>query len=333
MKPIIIAEAGINHNGDIKIAKDLISVAFEAGADIIKFQTFRADKLVTQSATKANYQLSVTSKNETQYQMLKKLELSDEMHHELLAASQKLGIEFCSTPFDIESLDYLMNLGIERLKIPSSEITNLPYLLEVGSKSKPIILSTGMATMLEVQTAIDVLISAGAKKNSITVLQCTTEYPAPMKEVNLNAMITIREQLNISTGLSDHSNGIEVAIAAAAMGASIIEKHFTLDKNLPGPDHLASASPDELAKMIKSIRNIELAMGDGIKQPTHSEKKNILIARKSIVAASKISEGEIFNESNITIKRPGTGLSPMLYEEVIGKRSPKDFLPDDLIEI
>ena len=255
MRTTIIAEAGVNHNGNLGTAKKLIKVAADVGADIVKFQSFKAERLVTKYAAKADYQLGTTLKNETQYQMLKKLELSEDMHAELIEYSKECKIEFCSTAFDTQTINYLISLGIERLKVPSSEITNLPYLIEVGKKSKPIILSTGMATIKEVSSAVNVLLDAGAKKNSITLLQCTTEYPAPMNEVNLNAMVTMREQLGIRTGFSDHTSGIEAAIAAKALGATIIEKHFTLDRNSAGPDHLASASPEDLEKLIKSIRN------------------------------------------------------------------------------
>lgn len=333
MKTIIIAEVGVNHNGDINLARKMITEAYEAGADIVKFQTFKADNLVTKTALKANYQLLQTSENESHYEMLKKLELTESMHDELLKMCKDLKIEFCSSPFDSYSLQYLINLGIKRVKIPSGEITNLPYLQSIGSCGKPIILSTGMSTMEEIGDAIKVLEDAGSSRDLITVLHCNTEYPIPINEVNLRAMNSIQNEFGVKVGFSDHTEGIEVSIAAVALGATMIEKHFTLDKNLPGPDHRASISPKELKEMVKSIRKIEQAMGDGIKQPSLSEKRNLPIARKSIVAALPINIGDIFDNSNIAIKRPGAGISPMKIEMVLGQKAKRNFQPNEIIEI
>ena len=333
MSTLIIAEAGVNHNGDLSMALELVNVASEAGADIVKFQTFKADNLVTKTAQKADYQLHQTSESESHYEMLKKLELTERMHIELLKKSNDLNIEFCSTPFDLESLQYLIELGIQRIKIPSGEITNLPYLRKIGSSGKPIVLSTGMSTIQEIGDAIDVLQDSGASKDSITVLHCNTEYPIPMDEVNLRAIKTIQDTFGVSVGFSDHTKGIEASIAAVALGAEIIEKHFTLDRNLPGPDHQASIEPQELKQMVSSIRNISNAMGSGIKEPSNSERKNIPIARKSLVAAVAIKKGDIFDQSNISVKRPGTGISPMLIDDVLGKQATRDFAPDEIIEL
>jgi len=333
MKTIIIAEAGVNHNGDINLAKKLVKVASESGADIVKFQTFKADSIVSKTAKKANYQYSQTSRNESHYQMLKKLELTESMHDELIKLCKDLNIEFLSAPFDIESLEYLIDIGVKRIKTPSGEITNLPYLQRIGAMGKPIILSTGMSTMEEIGDAIEILENAGSSRDQITVLQCTTEYPAPINEVNLRAMKSIHKEFGVKIGYSDHTEGIEVSLAAAALGATIIEKHFTLDRNLPGPDHKASILPHELKKMVSSIRNIGQAMGDGIKKPSLSERKNLAIARKSIVAALPINIGDIFDSSNIAIKRPGKGISPMKIEMVLGKKAKRNFQRDEAIEI
>jgi N,N'-diacetyllegionaminate synthase len=333
MKTLIIAEAGVNHNGDMTLAKKLIDVAADAAADLVKFQTFNADRLVSSGAPKAEYQTRTTDAGETQHAMIRKLELDREMHEALLAHCQSRGVGFFSTGFDVESIDMLVELGLDRFKIPSGEITNLPYLRHVGRYGKPVILSTGMASLDEVGAAIDVLEHSGTPRTRITVLHCNTEYPTPMADVNLRAMLTIRDAFNVEVGYSDHTQGIEVAIAAVALGASIIEKHFTLDRNLPGPDHKASLEPDELKAMVKAIRNIELAMGDGIKRPSPSESKNIPIARKSIVAACAIRAGDIFGEQNLAVKRPGTGISPMRWDEVLGQTAPRDFAADELIEL
>lgn len=331
-RTLIIAEAGVNHNGDINLAKQLIDAAAEAGADLVKFQTFNADRLVTRTAKKADYQNQSTDKNESQHEMLRRLELSPEMHQDLIAYCASRNIGFFSTGFDIESVDLLVSLGQDHFKIPSGEITNLPYLRHIGRLGKAVIFSTGMATMGEIEATIDVLEQAGTPRSSITVLHCTTEYPTPMAEVNLRAMQSIHKAFSVAAGYSDHTSGIEVAIAAVAMGATVIEKHFTLDSNLPGPDHKASLEPEELKAMVTAIRNIEIALGDGIKRLTPSEARNKPVARKSLVASKAIKTGEIFSVLNITTKRPGTGISPMRWDEVIGRSATRDFSIDELIE-
>ncbi|MBT5938950.1 MAG: N-acetylneuraminate synthase [Rhodospirillaceae bacterium] len=333
MKILVIAEAGVNHNGDIDLARQLIDVAVEAGADFVKFQTFNADRLATRAAKKADYQTQLTDKKEFQYEMLRRLELSPDMHNELISHCAVRNIGFFSTGFDIESVDLLASFGQACFKIPSGEITNLPYLRHIGQLGKTVILSTGMATMGEIEVAINVLEHAGTPRVNITVLHCTTEYPTPMDEVNLHAMQNIHKAFGVAVGYSDHTQGIEVAIAAAALGASVIEKHFTLDRNLPGPDHKASLEPEELKTMVKAIRNIEVALGDGIKRLTPSEARNKPIVRKSLVASKKIKTGEVFSPLNITAKRPGTGISPMRWDEVIGSKSSRDFGADELIEL
>jgi N,N'-diacetyllegionaminate synthase len=333
VKTLIIAEAGVNHNGDINIARALIDAAADAGADIVKFQTFKADRLVTESARKAAYQMATTSAKETQYQMLRRLELTEAMHEELMLYAKQRSIEFFSTAFDIESLNYLMKLGMSRTKIPSGEITNLPYLRHIGGFGRDVILSTGMSTLDEVRDALTVLENSGTPRAQITVLHCNTEYPVPMQEVNLRAMLTIRDELGVSIGFSDHTEGIEVSIAAVALGATVIEKHLTLDRSLPGPDHRASIEPDQFAQMVHSIRNIEQALGDGVKQPGASESHNRLVARKSLVAARPIAKGEIFTAVNIDVKRPGTGISPMRIDEILGQKAIRDFAADELIEL
>ncbi len=329
----IIAEAGVNHNGDIELAKQLIDVAAEAGADLVKFQTFNANRQVTRTAKKADYQNQTTDSKESQHEMLRRLELSAEMHKELIAHCAVRNIGFFSTGFDIESVDLLVSLGQDHFKIPSGEITNLPYLRHIGRLGKAVILSTGMATMGEIEAAIDVFEQAGTSRANITVLHCTTEYPTPMAEVNLRAMQSIHTAFGVAVGYSDHTSGIEVAIAAVALGASVIEKHFTLDRNLPGPDHKASLEPEELKAMVSAIRNIEIALGDGIKRLTSSEVRNKPIARKSLVASLAISAGEIFSAENLTAKRPGTGISPMRWDEIIGRTAPRAFTADELIEL
>ena len=332
-KILIIAEAGVNHNGDINLAKKLIDSAAGAGADIVKFQTFNASRQVTSAAKKADYQMQSTDCAESQFDMLRKLELTETMHHELIAHCVKNNIGFLSTGFDIESINLLVDLGQDCFKIPSGEITNLPYLRHIGGLRKNIILSTGMANLGDIEAAIDVLECAGTPRIKITVLHCTTEYPTPMAEVNLRAMHSIHEAFGTAVGYSDHTQGIEVAIAAAAMGATVIEKHFTLDRKLPGPDHQASLEPAELIAMVRAIRNIEEALGDGIKRLTPSEVKNKSVVRKSIVAIREIKAGETFTVENITAKRPGTGISPMRWDEVLGGIAPRDFLLDELIEL
>jgi N,N'-diacetyllegionaminate synthase len=330
---LIIAEAGVNHNGDLALARQLIDAAADAGADLVKFQTFNADALVTRSAGKAEYQTQTTAAEESQHAMIRRLELTRGMHESLIDHCRSRGIAFFSTGFDPASVDLLVELGLDRFKIPSGEITNLPYLRHVGGHSKPVILSTGMATLGEIEAALGALEQAGTPRELITVLHCTTEYPTPMADVNLRAMVTIRNAFGVAVGYSDHTPGIEVAIAAVALGATVIEKHFTLDRNLPGPDHQASLEPGELKAMVAAIRNIELALGDGIKRPSASEVKNRPVARKSLVAARAIRAGEVLSAANLTVKRPGTGLSPMRWDEVLGRAAARDFAPDELIEL
>ena len=333
-KTLIIAEAGVNHNGDIAKAKALIDKGAEAGVDYVKFQTFKAVNLVTKQAKRAAYQDKNTQNNDSQYEMLKKLELSQAVHQELIDYCAQKGVQFLSTGFDIESLEFLAQLGITIAKVPSGEITNLPYLRKVASLFPEVILSTGMATIIEIKDAVKVLTDNGVNKDKITVLHCNTEYPTPMEDVNLRAMLHIQQEVGIAIGYSDHTLGIEVPIAAVALGATIIEKHFTLDKTLPGPDHKASLEPDELKAMVSAIRNIEKAVGgSGLKEVSASEVKNKPIARKSIVASKSIKKGDFFTEENITVKRPGMGISPMQWDEVIGKTAKKDFEEDDLIEL
>lgn len=333
MRTLIIAEAGVNHNGDPEMARKLVDAAAATGADLVKFQTFRADRLVTTKAAKAAYQLATTAADESQHEMIRKLELSEAMHDELLKRCSQSGIEFFSSAFDLESLDYLMSLGMQRIKVPSGEITNLPYLRRVGGFGKEVILSTGMSTMNEIDDALTVLEKSGTVRDKITVLHCNTEYPVPMVEVNLRAMQTIRDHFGVAVGFSDHTEGIEIALAAVALGACVIEKHFTLDRNLPGPDHRASTEPAEFRRMVSAIRNIEVALGNSKKEPGISEQRNTPIARKSLAAARPISRGEIFSAANLTAKRPGNGISPMRWDEVIGQAAQRDFAADELIEL
>lgn len=330
-KVFIIAEAGVNHNGNIDLAKQLIDKAAKAGADAIKFQSFKAEKLVTKNAKKAEYQEDTTGVGENQFQMIKRLELDYDKHKELMDYCKVRGILFLSSPFDLESIDLLDNLGLEIFKIPSGEIINLPYLRKIGALKKRVILSTGMSNLGDIEKALDILKTEGT--TDVIVLHCNTEYPTPMEDVNLNAMNTIKDAFKVDVGYSDHTLGIEVPIAAVALGANVIEKHFTMDKNMEGPDHRASLEPDELKAMVEAIRNIELALGDGVKRLSESEKKNINIARKSIVANNSIKKGEIFTTENITIKRPGDGISPMRWDEIVGQISNKDYEEDELIEI
>ena len=331
MSVFIIAEAGVNHNGSIDLAKKLIDVASDAGADAVKFQSFKAENLATKNAQKAMYQKETTNIEESQFHMLKKLELSTEMHKELISYCRNKKIIFLSSPFDHESIELLEDLGLEIFKIPSGEITNLPYLRHIGKLDRKIILSTGMSNIDEVKNALDILINSGTKKENITVLHANTEYPTPMEDVNLRAMVTIGKELDIKFGYSDHTLGIEVDIAAVAMGANCIEKHFTLDCNMEGPDHKASLEPNELKAMVVAIRNIELALGKNIKKPSKSELPNIQIVRKSIVAKTVIKKGEIFSEKNLTTKRPGGGTNPMKWDVIIGTKAIKDYNEDELI--
>ncbi len=329
----IIAEAGANHNGRIEIAKELINVAKMAGADAVKFQTGKAENIISKFALKAEYQKDTTGETESQLEMCKKLDLSYEAHIELINECQEKKILFLSSPFDLESIDLLNDLGLKMFKIPSGEITNLPYLRKIGGLKKEIIMSTGMANLEEIKDALDILTSSGTRKENITLLHCNTEYPTPMEDVNLKAMLTMLDELGMKVGYSDHTLGIEIPVAAVAMGASVVEKHFTLDRTMYGPDHRASLEPDELKAMVIAIRNIEIAMGDGVKKPSPSESKNIPITRKSIVAVKVIKIGEVFTENNVTTKRPGTGISPMRWDEVIGSIASKDYKSDELIEI
>jgi len=330
-RTLIIAEAGVNHNGDIKLAKQLIDIAAEAGADLVKFQTFSADRLATNKAVKADYQTRTTENSESQLDMLRRLELTDGMHRELIEHCASRNIGFFSTGFDIESVNLLVSLGQDHFKIPSGEITNLPLLRHIGGLGKPVLFSTGMATLGEIEAAIEVLEQAGTPRTNMTMLHCTTEYPTPMTEVNLRAMQSMHHTFGVAAGYSDHTSGIEVAIAAIALGAVVIEKHFTLDRNLPGPDHKASLVPQELKAMVSAIRNIEFALGDGIKRLTPSEVRNKPVARKSLVASRAIKAGELFSAQNVTTKRPGTGISPMRWHEIIGEAARKDYNEDDLI--
>lgn len=331
---LIIAEAGVNHNGSLTMAKKLIEVAAEAGVDYVKFQSFKAENLVTKSAKQAEYQQrNIGDGNNFQYNMLKKLELSHEQHVELITYCREKGVKFFSTAFDFESIDYLASLNLGFWKIPSGEVTNYPYLVKIAQTGLPVIMSTGMCEMDEIKSALDVLTANGLQKEQISLLHCNTEYPTPMYDVNLSAMNEMRCQFDISVGYSDHTQGIEVPIAAVAMGAEIIEKHFTLDRSLPGPDHKASLEPNELKAMVTAIRNIEQAIGTGHKTVSASESKNKAIARKSIVAARNIKKGELFTEENLTVKRPGSGINPMRWSEIIGKKAVHDFTADELIEI
>jgi len=332
-KVLVVAEAGINHNGDLELARKLVEVAAEAGADLVKFQTFRADRLVTAGAEKALYQKVSTSAGESQYEMLRRFELSDEAHHELFEHCRAHGIGFLSTGFDIESVDFLASLGVRLFKVPSGEITNLPYLRHVGAKRGEVILSTGMSTLGEVEAAIIAMEQAGTPKGNIIVLHCTTEYPAPVEEVNLKAMLSMQAAFQLRVGYSDHTEGIAIAPAAVALGACVIEKHFTMDRDLPGPDHRASLEPHELAALVQSIRAVEAALGDGVKRMTAAEAHNKLVARKSIVAARAIAQGELFSTQNLAVKRPGTGISPMLWDEVLGQRAPRGFEPDEPVRV
>lgn len=329
MKPkhvLIIAEAGVNHNGDMQKAIELIDVAAAAGVDIVKFQTFKADTIVSRSAKKANYQAAnVGGDDDSQYNMLKALELSEEQHHTLIQACKERGIQFLSTAFDVDGIRFLDGLGLPFFKSPSGEITNYPYLKRLAETGKPVVLSTGMADMEEIKAAVEVLLEHDMRKEDITVLHCNTEYPTPMQDVNLKAMQTIGEEIGVKIGYSDHTLGIEVPVAAVALGATVIEKHFTLDRNLPGPDHRASLEPDELKAMVKAIRNTENAIsGDGIKAPSTSEQKNIEIARKSLFYMQDLKKGDVITERHITALRPASGLSPMKWNQVIGKRLLRD---------
>ncbi len=330
-KTLIIAEAGVNHNGNIDMAKRLIEAAAEAGVDYVKFQTFKSEKLVSRHAAKADYQKANTGGEDSQLKMLQQLELSRDDHFLLIEHCKKCGIKFLSTAFDLESIEFLHSLNLDLWKIPSGEITNLPYLRSIAQKGGRVIMSTGMCDLSDIEAALKVLISNGTPEENITLLHCNTEYPTPWNDVNLRAMHDIAKRFNVPVGYSDHTCGIEVPIAAVALGATVIEKHFTLDNNLPGPDHKASLEPHQLKAMVDAIRHIECALGSGTKQVSESERKNMAIARKSIVAATEIKKGELFTPQNITVKRPGGGISPMKWDEVIGTTASHDYLPDEMI--
>ncbi len=333
MKTLIIAEAGVNHNGSLELAKQLVASAAAAGADLVKFQTFITGKSIARQAPKAEYQKGTTGTEESQFEMVQKLELSRSDHEILINECRRHGIGFFSTAFDSDSLDMLIDLGLDKIKIPSGEITNLPLLRYMTRLGKPVILSTGMSGMGDIEAAIEVIELAGTPRDRITLLHCTTEYPTPMEEVNLQAMVNMKIAFGVQVGYSDHTPGIEIPIAAVTLGATVIEKHFTLDRTMPGPDHQASLEPHELKAMVDAIRNIERALGDGVKRPSASELKNKPIARKSIVASRDIKAGELFSAENLGTKRPGTGISPMRWDDVIGKPARRAFAPDELIEL
>lgn len=331
-RTLIIAEAGVNHNGSLEMAKTLVEKAAEAGVDYVKFQTFKSEKLVSRHATKAEYQKANTDGEDSQLKMLQQLELSHNDHLQLIEHCNRCGVNFLSTAFDLDSIDFLASLNLDLWKIPSGEITNLPYLRRIAQKGERVIMSTGMCTLDDIEAALNILISNGTPRENITLLHCNTEYPTPWSDVNLRAMHDIAQRFNLAVGYSDHTQGIEVPIAAVALGATVIEKHFTLDNNLPGPDHKASLNPQQLKEMVTAIRHIELSLGDGVKQISESERKNISIARKSIVAATHISKGDLLTEENLTVKRPGGGISPMLWDKVVGTTATRDYLPDEMIE-
>ena len=329
----IIAEAGVNHDGSPEKALALVDAAFDAGADAVKFQTFTSASLVTREAPKAGYQVETTGEAGTQADMLARLELDRDAHVALMQRCRTLGIEFLSSPFDLASIDLLAGLGVRTFKVPSGEITNLPYLRRIGATQARVLLSTGMSTLAEVRAAVDVLLVSGISREDLVVLQCTTAYPAPLAEANLRAMVTMRDELDLAVGYSDHTPGDEAALAAVALGARVVEKHFTLDKSAPGPDHRASLEPGEFASLVCAIRGVESALGDGVKRPAPSELANLAVARKSIVAARAIAVGEPFSEENVTVKRPAGGIDPMRWDEVVGAVAPRDFAADEGVEL
>ena len=331
MRTLIIAEAGVNHDGVLADAHAIVDAAADAGADVVKFQTFRADRLVTASAARAAYQVRTTGSDAPQLAMLRALELAPEAHVALAAHAAARGIAFASTAFDSESLDFLATLQPPFVKVPSGELTNLPYLRHVAVMGSPVLLSTGMATLGEVEAALDALAAAGCDRTRVTVLHCTTEYPAPMPSVNLRALATLRTAFGTAVGYSDHTAGLEIPVAAVALGATVLEKHLTLDRSRPGPDHAASLEPREFAAMVAAVRNVEVALGDGIKRPADGERANARIARRSIVAARAIRAGEPFSADNLAVKRPGTGLSPMRWDDVLGRVATRDYAPDEAI--
>ncbi|MBS1492828.1 MAG: N-acetylneuraminate synthase [Bacteroidetes bacterium] len=332
-RTFIIAEAGVNHNGNIKLAYKLINEAVKAGADAVKFQTAVPELVMTEYATKAEYQITNTGEAGSQIAMAKKIHLPLEAYKELKEYCEKNNIMFLSTPFDMKSLELLLSFNMPYMKIPSGEITNYPYLKRIGEQNMNVIISTGMSTLNDVEECLNLIVASGTDKEKITLLHCTTEYPTPLEDVNLKAMLTLKDTFNVNVGYSDHTKGIEVSIAAAAIGATVVEKHFTLDKTMEGPDHLASLEPYELAEMVRCIRNVDLAMGDGDKQIAASEEKNIVIARKSILAAHDIEEGEVFTDENLIVKRPGSGINPMRWNEVVGKKAKRKFSKDEFIEL
>lgn len=332
-KVLIIAEAGVNHNGDYALAQKMIVAAKNAGADYIKFQTAIPKEVISKYAVMADYQKNNIGKEESQLEMCEKIHLPLSAYKSLKEYCDNVGIKFLSTPFDLQSIDVLAQLNMDYMKIPSGEITNLPYLRKIARLNMPVIMSTGMSTINEIADALNILLNNGLSMDKISLLHCNTEYPTPMKDVNLLAMLSIKERFGVNVGYSDHTRGIEVPIAAVALGAKIIEKHFTLNRNLPGPDHVASLEPNELKEMVSAIRNIEAAIGNKDKVVSDSEQKNIVIARKSIVAAHNINVGEVFDENNLTVKRPGNGISPMKWDEVIGMKAKRNFSEDELIEL
>lgn len=332
-KVIIIAEAGVNHNGDLSRALQMVDIASDSGADYVKFQTFKAEKLVNSAAKMAEYQVANTGREESQLAMLRRLELREDDFRKIAEHCRQKGIGFLSTPFDIESVDFLVSLGMDYIKIPSGEITNYPYIRHISRLGIPVIMSTGMCGLEEVRDAFKLLLKGGLERNDITLLHCNTQYPTPMEDVNLRAMSELRHEFGTAIGYSDHTLGTEVPIAAVALGATVIEKHFTLDRNLPGPDQVVSLEPVEFRSMARAIRNISLALGSGHKQITPSERNNMAVARKSIVAAKDIAEGEVFTEENLTVKRPGTGISPMRWPEIIGRKACRAFMADEIVEI
>lgn len=332
-RTLVIAEAGVNHNGDLALARRLVDAAADAGADIVKFQTFKANRVATRAAGKAEYQDRTTGSGESQQEMLRRLELTRPMHEDLITHARERNIEFLSTAFDLESVDLLAELGMARYKIPSGEITNVPFLRHVAKLAKPLILSTGMASLGEVESAVETLEACGVMRDQLTVLHCNTEYPTLMRDVNLRAMLTMGQALGVAVGYSDHTLGAEVSVSAVALGATVIEKHITLDRSLPGPDQEASLEPRDFKAMVEAIRNIEIALGDGVKRASASELKNRSVVRRSIVAARGIRAGELFSEGNLTTKRPGTGISPTRWDDVLGREARRDFLADELIEL
>jgi len=333
MHVYVIAEAGVNHNGEIELAHALIDAAAEAGADAVKFQTFHAEDMVSASAPKARYQTRTTPSSESQLEMIRRLELDEPAHVELMEHCHGAGLDFISSPFDRLSIELLDRLGLQVLKVPSGELTNLPYLRSVGALGRRLIVSTGMADMSEVAFALDVLVESGTALEDIVVLQCTTEYPAPYEEVNLRAMCTMRDTFGVRVGYSDHTVGPEVAVAAVALGASVIEKHLTLDRGMTGPDHAASAEPQEFAAMVSALRHVEVALGSGEKEPTPSERRNAAVARKSIVAARRIEAGTVIRAQDLSAKRPGTGMSPARWDALIGRRASRTYEADELIDL